>query len=470
MSFNIGDLVVFNTHPYTETYFNIKIVGYSEYTPPIMIVNKVNDKSPKGLFVECIYYDSKGGKYLIKNLKGQDLKILDYPNNLEKLVGDEKLGFFERKKMLFEIDILQQMLELDKEFTDSGICELMKDEYFHKKVALKSIDIELHKHKINRENINGELIETNHLEFLPPVMSIIDFRFINEKNKFCKVTNTPLIELKCKWYNSQSKTYSEDFFKAEILYEINQHLEADDVFNYYLDQLESNSYNIVTLDKEMKLEESNITVKYTLVQIQEILFKHYFYQAFVVNLIDSKKESRLIKEKATEISEKELWGAKFPNFKEPYGRSILEYKFDINQYYYILYSDKLDRLTKRIIYVRNYFIVIVNHQGLLNSLGLKKLTPKNLKIRKALKQSNTFYVVDGKKSIGLSRSEDYKDVIFVDRSILSNKNVNVFIETNCLLKNGKIRHFRLDSIFSVTKIENGCNLFEKGIVEEINND
>ncbi|MCS4240173.1 hypothetical protein M2306_001770 [Myroides gitamensis] len=465
MPFNVGDLVVFKTHPYIETYFDIKIVGYSDYTPPIMIVCKVNKPNKNGLFLECLYYDSKGGRYLKKNLKSEDLKFLNYPNNLSNLLGNDQLGFIERKKMLFEIDLVHQMLELGKDFTDTGVNEFIKEEYLHKKVALKSIDIELHKHKINRENINGELIETNHLEFLPPVMTIIGFRFIDEKDKFCSETKKPLIEFKCKWYNSQLKTYSEDFFKTDLLYEINQQLEIDDVLNYYLNQLESNSYNLIPLNKEIKLEDSDITVKYTLIQVEEILFKHYFYQAFILNLIHNKKESILIKERPLEINEIELWGAKFPNYKEASGKNIFEYKFDLDEYYYISYSDKFDRLSKRIVYIRNCFLVIVNSQRLLDSIGLKKTSAKRTRLKEAIKETNTFYVKCREKSIGLSKKENFEDIFFLNKEILSNKNVNVFIETNCLLKNGKIRHFRLDNIYSIRKIENGIDLFEKGTIE-----
>src|SRR5690606_40281237 len=122
--------------------------------------------------------------------------------------------------------------------------------------------------KINREFKKGELIETNHLEFLPPIMTIIGYRFIDDKKKYCEETGEFNLEFKCKWYNSSTKSYSEEFIHYKAIYlikETSELTEDTDPLTDALESINSNKLIKIKLENYLKLEGLNpgITIKNT---------------------------------------------------------------------------------------------------------------------------------------------------------------------------------------------------------------
>jgi hypothetical protein len=459
MSLNIGDVVFYKTHPYTANNNNIKIAMYADYTAPILVVFKsLEDREfdattgkKVGMMTECVYYSTNEGKFCTRKIHSSEL-----------ISSSESVGK-DRTDILNKINIGIELDDLKKEKNIKSIEELIKSKYLHAKVTLRSVDLELHKCKVGREKDNGDLVETNHLEFLPPVMTVIDFRYCDDKNKFCNKTGKPLIEFKCKWYNSKLKTFSEEFLNTELLYLIDFPLHLLEVYGT---QIDSNSYNLIKLKKSILLEDSaNKEVQYTLGQSEAIVHKHYYYDLLTSDLIKGKKVSVLINDEIKEIKDSVLWGSMFPDYKNKrYFNGINDYDFKENEYYYISYTDKAKRFSKRVVKIRDIFFVIENREALYESLGWvdDKISGNDSNIKEFISGTNLFFINSlTRENVSISKDKNGEE-ISVSRRFINNKNVVVLLETNCLLKGGLIRHFRLDGISEVRMINNGISLLEEG--------
>lgn len=468
MSLTIGDMVVFKTHPYNNNFHKIKIATYSDYTSPIMMVckkseNKQYDSTTGkkvGEYIECIYYNSKFGKFEKRGLNSKDLSKLAQIKN-------------ERSHFLLGVNLVYAMEEQGKLISVKNVENFIKAEYLHKKVSLKSIDIELHKVKINKEKENGDLVETNHLEFLPPVMIVMGFRYLDEKNKFCEKTGAPLLEFKCKWYNSQSKTYSEEFFRPEFLVEIDLKLFNDDrnILNDYMDLKEGNSYSLVKLQKNIKLEDTDDVVTHSIVQIEDIIFKHYYYEACVSNIMTNKKEMNLLSHTIKLVSNNLIWGSEYPSYSKKCYKKVSDCLFQRGEFYQIGYADKLRRNTKRMVRVMETFFIITDQRELFTLLGLSDipLSKSQEELKAFVQASNLFffeYISDDSKNIKVY-SDDSSKFKILPVEILRCTGLDLLLQTHCLLREGRIRHFRLDGIYEVKEIRNGREFFEEGKIIDV---
>ena len=324
-------------------------------------------------------------------------------------------------------------------------------------------------------------------------MTIIGFRYCDDKNKFCNKTGIPLIELKCKWYNSKLKTFSEEFFNVGVLYKINLHHDIkgkegmENLLVNYRNFINSNFYHSVELKEYFDLEEyvpggvsnetnedlgtskpkvKKVTIKNTLVQIEDIIYKHYFYEALVSDLLQNRKTPILIK-KINSISDNVLWGEKFPDYLGKKNTNIFLFDFKEESYYYISYSDRFNKLSRRVVRVRDVTLFVSDKVKLLEHLGLDKqgLTDENSALKELLDSNAHHFLLklgleNGK--VGLSARKGATDIVCSNK-LLFNDYVNVFLEANCLLKKGKIRHFKLDGIYEAKEIIDGANWFEADI-------
>ena len=454
--FKRGDLIVFKTHPFIKKHTNIKISAFPDYTSPILIIKEVKDKSyeketgrDNGQQLNCIYYNSRDGKFTEKWISS--------------LLANEITFSVTNHKILDELDFKKELEYSKKELTIKNYENLIRESYLNKKVALKSIDLELFKNKINRTKENGELIETNHLEFLPPVMTVIGFKYSDEKHKYCEKTGLPLIELKCKWYNSSSKTFSESFFQYDILYSVKEAQELYDETDLLADiseSLDENLFFILPLEKRILLElEDNKTNKViyitkTIAQSYSISFKHYFYQMNHFDYGTQKKSSITIDHPFVTIHENILFGKKYPNYDKGYKSKTSDCKFKVDNYYYIVYKDTFHNVTKRIVKVKELFIYIKDFKKFKNNYQELESWDHG----KNISSVNYKYHEDGKIFIhldGISISNNtLPKTIFVD------ENVEIMLNTNCLLRKGKIRNFRLNQISEVREIIDGQTIFE----------
>jgi hypothetical protein len=454
--FKKGNLIVFKTHPYIKKHANIKISAFPDYTSPILIIKEVKDKSyekdtgrDNGQQLNCIYYNSRDGKFTEKWISS--------------MLINEIYFSVTNHKILYELDLKSELVKSGKELTSKNYENLIRDSYLNKKVALKSIDLELFKNKIHRTKENGELIETNHLEFLPPVMTVIGFKYTDEKHKYCEKTGLPLIELKCKWYNSSSKTFSESFFQNDILYSIKETQELFDETDLLADiskSLDENLFFILPLEKNFPLElvdnksKKETFITKTIAQSHSISFKHYFYQMNHFDYGTQKKSSITIDNPFVAIQENILFGKKYPNYDKGYKSKISDCKFKVDNYYYIVYKDTFHNITKRIVKVKDLFIYIKDFK----------------KFKKNYKELESWDHGENISCVNYKYHEDGNIFIHLEglsipnntlpKTIFKDENLEIILNTNCLLRKGKIRNFKLNQISEVLEITNEQNIFE----------
>lgn len=454
--FKRGDLIVFKTHPYIKKHTNIKISAFPDYTSPILIIKEVKEKTyeketgrDNGQQLNCVYYNSRDGKFTEKWINS--------------MLVNEIYFSVANHKILHELDLKSDLVKLGRELTSKNYENLIRESYLNRKVVLKSIDLELFKNKINRTKENGELIETNHLEFLPPVMTVIGFKYSDEKQKYCEKTGLPLIELKCKWYNSSSKTFSESFFQYDILYSIIETQELFDEIDLLADiseSLDGNLFFILPLEKKfpLELEGNNTTnetfVTKTIAQSHSISFKHYFYQMNHFDYGTQKKSTITLDSSFDTIQENVLFGKKYPNYDKGYKSKISDCKFKVDNYYYIVYEDAFHNRTKRLVKLKDLFIYIKDFKEFKNNY--KEL--ESWDARENISFVNYKYQADGSVFIHLDGVSIPNNTL--PKTIFVDENLEIMLNTNCLLRKGKIRNFKLNQISEVREITNEQNIFE----------
>lgn len=451
--FKQGELIVFKTHPYVNKLTNIKITAYSDYSSPVLVVKEIKEKSfdketgiDAGQQLHCIYYNSREGKFSDKWINSN-------------LVNKVFFSIIDQK-FLFEINFKEELEKKSYELTSKNYENLIKKFYINKKVVLKSVDIELNKVKVNRTKENGDLMETNHLEFLPPIMTIIGFKFSDEKNKFSEKSGLPLIELKCKWYNSNSKSFSELFLPSETLYEVKntQDLFPDkDLLSDVVESIDKNSlFNLPILSSNVFiLEGSTIKILKTLGHSKAILFKHYFYQMNYFDYITQNKSAITINDNFTVKTETEIFGKKFPDYNSRgYKLKTVDCKFSPDNYYYIRYKDSYHNITTRIVKIIDLFIYI-----------------KDFKKFKDIYKNLNSWITDGDQQFVNYNYNDNGSIFIhlvgeiipdntLPKTIFEDQNVEIILKTNCLLREGKIRNFKINSIHEIQEIINGQGIFE----------
>lgn len=455
--FKKGDLIVFKTHPFIDEHVNIKISAYPEYTSPILVIKEVKEKTfekktgqDNGELLHCMFYNSRDGKFTEKWISS--LLV----NKISFSVTDHKI--------LKEIDLKKELTASTKGLNTKNYENLVKTNYLNKKVVLKSVDLELFKIKINRTKENGGLIETNHLEFLPPVMTVIGFKYTDEKNKYSEKTGLPLIELKCKWYNSSLKTFSEVLFPYNILYSIKETQELfndKDLLADIVETLEKNLFFILPLKKKFALETeesrtaTKIEIANTIAQSSSISFKHYFYEMNHFDFVNHKKSSIKIDQSFSTIEENNLFGQKYPNYGKGYKSKTSDCKFKADHYYYITYKDAFGNITKRVIKIKELFIYIKDINEFRKNYKELQVWDKD----KNISAFNYNYHEDGKIFINLDGMSIPNNSL--PKTIFDDKNVEIMLNANCLLRKGKIRNFKVNQISEVREIKSGQTIFEE---------
>lgn len=452
--FKRGDLIVFKTHPFIRQHTNIKISAFPEYTSPILIIKELKEKSfeketgrDSGQQLNCIYYNSRDGKFTEKWISSQLINLISFS------VKDNKI--------LNELDFKTELENSEKELINKNYENLIRNSYLNKKVVLKSVDLELFKNKINRTKENGELLETNHLEFLPPIMTITGFKYSDEKHKYCEKTGLPLIELKCKWYNSSSKTFSESFFHYDILYSITETqdlITTDDFLTDAVNSMEENPFFIFPLENPFLLEGDSVEkrdkkVTFTIGQSNSVIFKHYFYEMNYYDFITQKKSTITIDQVFRSKKEGEIFGAKYPSYHNKYKLQISDCRFQIDHYYYIVYKDAFLNVTKRIVKIKDLFIHIKDFNKFKEDYKeLESWEPE-----KNINFVNFKYMENGEIFINLDDEKIHNNTL--PKEVFKDKNLEIMLNTNCLLRRGKIRNFKLNQISEIVEIANAEEIF-----------
>lgn len=447
-----GELIVFKTHPFLHKLTTVKIAAYSEYSSPVLVVKDIKDKvfdkqtgNDIGQQLHCIYYNSRDGKFSDQWINSNLVNKIDFS------VSEHKI--------LIEFNFKIELEKAKKELSIKNYENLIKETYLNKKVVLKSVDVELFKKRVNRTKENGDLVENNHLEFLPPLMTIIGYRFSDDKNKFCEKSGLPLIELKCKWYNSSSKTFSETFLKYETLYlvrETQDLLLEKDLLSDIHDSIEENKFFILPISSPFALEGSanKYHITDTIGHSEAIVYKHYFYQMSYFDYITYNKSIITIDRPFTEISEKDIFGNKYPNYNKGFKVKVTDCKFKLGSYYSIVYQDTFDNITRRIIKIADLFIYIKDFNEFVEEYrNLESWNPE---------EEPSFvsygYLDDGKLFIHSNDGSIPSNTL--SKKIFNDENVEIMLNANCLLRKGKYRNFKLKNILEVREIINGADIFE----------
>ena len=299
----------------------------------------------------------------------------------------------------------------------------------------------MNKKKINRSNSTGKLIETNHLDFLPPIMHVIGYRFTDEKKRYCDETGKLNIEFKCKWYNHVTKSYSEDFFPYQILFVIKKIENEKLTISGINDIINSNKLIQHTIDKSFELEgREDIVINYQIIEPKEIIFKHYFYNLFSFDYISQKDLNVNYISNLRQIDDNVIWGESYPSYLNNRKQNTYDCSFDEGQYLYIKYKDQFERITNRIVRVSQLLIY----------------------------GSNLYQYED----IGINSNEGFVEINkeywkqnSVKQRLSEDENISIMIKANCLLRKGKIRYFRLEGFLSI-KVIKSFNIISKSENEE----
>lgn len=404
---NNDDIRVLNTNPYIDP--SILIGANHEYTSPFL--NVYEEKKEKfhssisgvnlGGVVHTIYYNSKAGKFERKNFNSATLrKIEDFKLSGSNLTSVE-LNDVSLKD--FEIDFYEK--------------------FNNKLVILKSVDLELKKKAIKETNDLdiSKFTTSAHLEFLPPVMTIIGYKFSDDKKKVCEETGEIKLEFKCKWYNSAAKTFSEDFLPYQVLAFIENYEEISNKVKSFTELIKSNKLIQIKLENPILFkndtgEYTSEVISYELLKPQSVAFYHYHHQLLVNSLFSDKIRKQNIDVEYNICNN--VLGVKHQKDED----KVTIYQFNPNNYYLIKYKDKNNNITKRIIRI------------------------------------NYIYSLD----------------IFNGMQIIPNEQIlqfysNLKINANCLLRRGEIRNFRLQGMLEITPINrfgNNQSFFESEFVEE----
>ncbi|WP_294264763.1 hypothetical protein [uncultured Chryseobacterium sp.] len=399
--FSIGDFVCLQNHPYFFKNQDIKIAANAEMTPPIMIVGEILDKDEynpltgkqSDIQLRCYYYSTKDGKYIDKWIKAEQLKKLEV------------------NKTYLNIEKLNIIDDFDLEF--------LKKSYLNKLVCLKSVDIELNKKKIFIDSSDGIRTnkENNHLEFLPPVMTVVDIVKNKEDKKFSSTKPNHIEKdlskymFKCKWYNPKTSSYSEELIPSVILGIVDDQTDDLEKINSGINE---SYYIIINLKNNFELEDSSSTIFNNIIKPNELIFNHYYYKLNAFDYIKHKTSSYPLNDIITKgniIDFRErstIFGHTYPRYKTTF-RPITANIFNDNEYYLIKYRDKSNKITNRV--------------------------------------------------IKIMYKEPYTDP--------DTNQDEIFLVSNCLLRKGYIRHFKVSQILESTEIINGKNIFENIDIEDI---
>lgn len=371
---NLGDFFTLKNHPFLPNSTNILIGGDAIFTPPIMIVFEIlnstgdhntDDGTKEVNQVKGIFYSHKSHKYESYWFKIDEIKILSNNNLTEDRISTK------------------------------GTLQELKSKFKNRQVILKSIDLELEKNKISQERRSAEslLLKRNpYLDFVPPVMTVLDVRAHEiVKDNYQKTTGNKkriysTFEFKCKYYNPLSTSYSEEWLSTDCLIDITSNFDLDKATDL-IDQ-----YFIYDLKNSIHFEDSGLEQTATLIKLKELVFYHYKYIFIGEDLWNPGAIKIDINEALAlkSIKMEDLFGKKIPNKTKKY--PLTEADFIRKVLYEISYLSDKGISTNRLIYVTD------------------------------------------KYPIGTKENRDY------------------LLVANCLLRNGQVRNFKISNIKSSRKV------------------
>ena len=389
---NIGDLVSLKSHPFNI--FNESLIGaFVDNTPPIMVISEV---------LKSNSYDTESEEIDTETKKAKKL-----PNQYLCYFYSSKTSSFEKhwfkqneiKKIDFDTENNQEKVTK----TEDKVSLLNK--YKDNLIVLKSADLELGKKKTTWSRTKEEDINKTQafLEFLSPVMTVIDVvenqNFnkdrVNPKNGEIKRESCKFL-LKCKWFNPIKQTFSEEIIPYKILQLVEFNSNKIEFIEKGINT--KNVFQLIEKDLNISLENSRYSFNKYIIELKEVVIQNHLIKIFYKNLINNKIESKIIENLEIIDSEKEFKqfvDSEFPNYSNSEYNNPLKLEWQKDKFYKIDYLDKKGKFTTRII--------------------------TNCKVEE------------------FETEDDEKDVKFVI--------------ANCLLRDGKIRHFRVSNITARSELK-----------------
>lgn len=364
ITYQIGNLVSLKNHPFILS-SKTKIGANAFMTPPVMVVTEIldNDKSKVNenlpTQVLCTFYNSKSSCYEKHWFKLDEITKIDQDNVLPEIIKEDYLSLI----ATFKNNI----------------------------VVLSSADVELGKKKISwTKNVEDEKFRTeSYLDFLPPVMTVIDIvenkKYLKKNKKLTEAEENKYL-LKCRWFNPTKQTFSEDLISYKIVKKVIIDFKKIEIIKTGV-----NKENLFKIPKQVLLEASKkTTLNFSIVEIKDIILLNHRVKILYKDLLLNKTESCFLEEidmVNSNLKFEDLVEEKYPDYSSRSYNNVNNLQWNINDFYKINYTDKKGRFTTRI---------ITNCE------------------------KKEFETEDGEKE--------------------------VFIIANCLLRNGHIRHFKLKNI------------------------
>lgn len=360
MNIRLGDLYSLKNHPYQSEVQNVQIAAYASMTPPILVISEILNPPKehdaetgiaKSRQIKGIYYCHKNHKFETLWVNVNELKVIQVNTGSETESNHNNVTP-DGEEFLTKGYVWQK-------YPKSISLEHIKELFLHKQVILKSCDLELGKKKttFSQTEIKPSEKITAHLDFLPPVLTVIDIKPNEEK-----ITHNPksgnlkkilsVYLLKCKWYNPLSGSFSEDFIPIETVDIVEKADKVDHVSRLII----SKEFIKQPLKEQIELESGKI-IKYTYAQPIKLIFKHYKYWVEYYDLFHSQIRNASLSEFMVDddsLKLKDLILNKIPEYDDVTQTmtNVEDYTFITENFYRITYRDTHNTITIRIILVK----------------------------------------------------------------------------------------------------------------------
>lgn len=399
--FSIGDLVSLKNHPYNIA-SNSKIGAMASLTPPIMVITEILNSSKYNPDSEEQELIPNQVLCTFFNSKNSSFEKFWFKSN-EIFHIHDNTNDYEQLNIETNFDIIDFEIRENKDLTS------IKKEFKHNLVILLTADEELGKQKIswfkNKEEDNYKT--EAFLEFLPPVMTVVDVvensNYLKErrdsKDGSLKKDSSKYL-LKCKWFNSIKQTFSEEFIPYKIIQKVNFSNDTLKVIEAAIN--EKTVFSINSNEKEIKINSKKLK---KLVIFKNIIIFNHSVKVLFKDIFSNKTSTEKISKldiTSLECGLEDFVEKKYPDYTLSSYPKRDSLTWSKNKFYRIKYVDRNGRNTER--YITNTEL----------------------------------------KTFDTDEEENVK-----------------FIVANCLLRNGEIRHFKLNNINETFEMNDDFGTFIK---------
>lgn len=371
----LGELCAINSHPFSTSWNSfdsgnqkkVLIGADASFIPPVMVVCEILNNTGE--------HDPDTGVKQVSQVRG-----IFYSHHSHKF-----------EKHWFKVDEVKSVengkLSNNAIKIKSESIQDLKRKYLNQLVILSNVDVELNKEKISQERKNFESVNLKRspcLEFVPPIMTVIDVRVAEAlKDNYHKVTGkqkrvVSKFDFKCKYYNPNSCTYSEEWIPYHCL--------ADITSNFDLSSLTGDNvkdkFLLYPLDVEIKFEDNDKIQFQTIVRVKELVFNHYEYilkaeEIWNHKMFDINVDDPSLTNDNIEIDD--LMYSRIPNKTVPY--PLPPTKFKVGGLYEIEYLSDRGNSSKRLIYITETYPILEDDTLIIANCLLRNGQVRHFKVK-----------------------------------------------------------------------------------------